>query len=408
MKNQKLLLLYFKNIILFLFVFLLPTQFGKHFFLPFSYISGVRIDYLAPTVYVTDILTIFLVTLHSRDVLHFFKKGLFLYFVFFICLNILFSLSPLISLYRFFKIIEFLIIVAVFKKEYPTRKNLIMQAFLCGLLLQFILVITQFTVKHSLQGIWYFLGERYIHLGLPDIAKASINGAEFLRPYGTFSHPNSMAGFYLMLSLFILTNKSITNLFFKYVFLLFSACIIILSFSKATLIIFGLLLLYYFASFSIRCRICFAAKFVTIGTIILLFMIVQTDPLSFQKRTELISDAFNIIMQFPLLGTGIGNYLHAQINFPIRYPYFFLQPVHNIFLLLIAETGIPFGLFFIGKIVIIFANTIRKSLMLLPFLAVVFTGMIDHYWFTLQQNILLLAVMSGIFLSDAVLLKNGE
>ena len=121
MKNQKLLLLYFKNIILFLFVFLLPTQFGKHFFLPFSYISGVRIDYLAPTVYVTDILTIFLVTLHSRDVLHFFKKGLFLYFVFFICLNILFSLSPLISLYRFFKIIEFLIIVAVFKKEYPTR-----------------------------------------------------------------------------------------------------------------------------------------------------------------------------------------------------------------------------------------------------------------------------------------------
>lgn len=408
MKNKKPLLLYFNKIILFLFFFLLPTQFGKHFFLPFSYISGVRIDYLAPTLFVTDILLIYLVLLHSKDVIRFFKKRLFLYFVVFICLNIFFSLSPLISLYRFLKILEFLAIVAILKTNYPIKKNLIMQALLCGLLLQFILVVMQFTAKHSLQGMWYFFGERYVHLGLPDIAKASLNGTEFLRSYGTFSHPNSMAGFYLVLSLFILTNRTVTNLFFKYLFLLLSACIIILSFSKATLIIFGLLLLYYFFSFSIRCRICFAAKLITTGTIILLFMTVQTDPLSFQKRIELISDAVQIIIRYPLLGVGIGNYLLAQSIFPIRYPFFFLQPVHNIFLLFIAETGIPFALIIIGNMIKLFFKSIRKSPILFPFLAFVLTGAIDHYWFTLQQNFLLLAVMSGIFYSNVVPLKNGS
>jgi len=408
MKNKKPLLLYFKNIVLFLFLLILPTQFGKHFFLPFSYIFGVRIDYLAPTLYVTDILAIILIALYGKNVVSFFKTKKILFLFLFILLNSCFSLSLFISLYRFVKVIEFLGIIAVIKKEYPIQKNHIMQAFLWGLIFQFILVITQFLVKHSLSGIWYFFGERYVNLGMPDIAKASINGFEFLRPYGTFSHPNSMAGFYLVLALFVLTNKSITNLFFKYAFLLFSACLIMLSFSKATLIIFGLLLLYYFVSSSLRCRICFAAKFVIIGIIIFLFLTVQTDPLSFQKRIGLTLDAFKIIARFPFLGTGIGSYLYAQKDFPIHYSYFFLQPVHNIFLLFIAETGIPFGLFFIGKTVTVFLNTIRKSSLLIPFLAIVFTGMIDHYWLTLQQNILLLAVMSGIFLSNNVLLRNEE
>jgi len=409
MKNKKLLLPYFKNILLFLFIFFLPTQFGKHFFLPFSYISGVRIDYLAPTLYFTDILTIILILVNINNVVSFFKSKKILFFIIFISLNVIFSLSPLISLYCAFKILEFLALAAIIKIEYPAKKSIILQALIFGLIMQFILVFSQFITKQSLQGIWYFVGERYIHLGLPDIAKASLNGFEILRPYGTFSHPNSMAGFYLILSLFILTNKAVTNIFFKYLFLILSAFIIILSFSKASLIIFGTLLIYYFFSSPLlRCKICSIAKTIVIGLIIFLFFQVQTDPLSLQKRIELTSDAFKIILQFPLLGTGIGNYLYAQSTFPIRYPYFFLQPVHNIFLLLIAETGIPFGIFFIGTLIKIFFKTIKESPFLLVFLAFILTGINDHYWFTLQQNILLLAVMSGIFLSNNVPLKNGE
>jgi len=43
--------------ILFL-IFFLPTQLGTFFFIPESYISGIRIDYLAPTVYFTDLIIV--------------------------------------------------------------------------------------------------------------------------------------------------------------------------------------------------------------------------------------------------------------------------------------------------------------------------------------------------------------
>ena len=33
----------------------IPFQLGKHFWLPFSYVWGLPIDYLAPTVYLNDI-----------------------------------------------------------------------------------------------------------------------------------------------------------------------------------------------------------------------------------------------------------------------------------------------------------------------------------------------------------------
>ncbi|MCX6730896.1 MAG: hypothetical protein NTZ55_03540 [Candidatus Roizmanbacteria bacterium] len=43
---------------IFFFSFFIVSQLGKHFFFPFSYLSGIRIDYLAPTIYFTDILSI--------------------------------------------------------------------------------------------------------------------------------------------------------------------------------------------------------------------------------------------------------------------------------------------------------------------------------------------------------------
>ena len=43
------------------FAFLLPSQLGKHYFFSFSYLSGIRVDYLAPTLYMTDIIAIILI-----------------------------------------------------------------------------------------------------------------------------------------------------------------------------------------------------------------------------------------------------------------------------------------------------------------------------------------------------------
>ena len=48
------------NLLFYLLILFLPTQFGKHFFPAFSFVSGVRVDYLSPTLYLTDILVLFL------------------------------------------------------------------------------------------------------------------------------------------------------------------------------------------------------------------------------------------------------------------------------------------------------------------------------------------------------------
>src|SRR5690606_28198779 len=96
------------------------------------------------------------------------------------------------------------------------------------------------------------------------------------------------------------------------------------------------------------------------------------------------------------LGTGLGSYLNAQTQFSIPYSYLFFQPVHNIFLLLLAETGI----FIFGIVIYYFYMTTKllyknkTALILLS--VIVLTGFFDHYWLTLQQNVLLIPVVFGL------------
>src|SRR5580692_2023869 len=49
-----------ESLLLSLFFLFLPTQLGKHFWPDFSIVSGIRIDYLSPIIYVTDILVVLL------------------------------------------------------------------------------------------------------------------------------------------------------------------------------------------------------------------------------------------------------------------------------------------------------------------------------------------------------------
>ena len=97
-----------------------------------------------------------------------------------------------------------------------------------------------------------------------------------------------------------------------------------------------------------------------------------------------------------LFGVGLGNYL---VELPKYYPHreiFFLQPVHNIYLLILSETGIiglGMILYFIVKI---FKHIARKRLFVichLSFVTLLLLGAVDHYPLTLQQGQLLLTVL---------------
>lgn len=382
-----------KEWLVYLLIFLLPTQLGKHFFLPFSYISGVRIDYLAPTIYLTDILIILLAILSiKKHKIHISSKFV-IAFILIIC-NIAFSLSPWVSAYKWIKVIEVLVLFYILQLKLKPKYILI--SLVSSAVIQLVLSLYQISQQQSLQGIAYLFGERYFTISTPGIAKTVLQGVEILRAYGTFSHPNSLGGFFVLLYSFVLFEKRFgKELVLKYAFVGLSSILIFLSFSKVAIGVFLLVTIFYVIK-NISCKFCAVGRIIGLLILSLVFISAQGDPESIQKRFYLIENALMTIKQFPLFGTGLGSYLMAQAQFPIPYSYLFFQPVHNIFLLLLAEVGIVlFGV--ISYFLFIFVKPFLKTQSgLILIFVVFFTGFFDHYWLTLQQNFILIPVVFGL------------
>jgi hypothetical protein len=393
------------KILFFLFLLLIPTQFGKHFFLGFSYLSGVRVDYLAPTIYLTDIIIFLFAINNSKIVLKFFKNKRILISLFLLLINILFSRLPAISFYWLIKIIEFLIIFSLSKTILKTLKEkFVLIALFISSLFELFLSLMQLINKHSVLGIFYYFGERLLTLSTPGVAKASIQGVEFLRPYGTFSHPNSLAGFFLLLYFFVLTYKKFNRyLALKYLFLFISSILVFISFSKVAIITFLILNTYYLLlNTKFNCKICKIARIIVVFIVSLIFLSATTDPLTVNKRIELMKNSLEIILNNQLVGVGMGSYLIEQAKFSSKFYLFFNQPVHNIFLLFIAETGLIIGGLILYQLINRLIQAHLKKEQWILILVIILTGFFDHYWLTLQQNFLLIGLVIGVILSPSL------
>ena len=222
--NFKKQFLFLRKVIFIVFLFFLPSQLGRHFWPDFAFISGIRVDHLSPTIYLTDIL-IFLLILasvfdkkrgcRSGDETSFKpglkisdKPGLAVYgmlLLLFFAFNIILALNPQIAFLKALQIIKLVILALLVGRNW---QDLSFYQKITPLLLitlvEFFLSLGQITTGRSLQGVFYFLGERRFALSTPGIARASLFGRQILRPYGTFSHPNSLAAFYLPLFFLIL------------------------------------------------------------------------------------------------------------------------------------------------------------------------------------------------------------
>lgn len=403
MKNSKLSFSLSKinDFLIFLFILFLPTQLGKHFFFDFSYIDGVRIDYLSLVFYFIDFLTILVFLTNFKIIVAFIKSHLkiILFFLIFFLKNISISVYPLLSIYHLIKIFQMVFIFVIFKNLKISRK-LIYTAFFSGGLFEIFLALLQFVKHSSLQGIFYFFGERRLFLSGGAVAKASLNGAEFLRPYGTFSHPNSLAGFYLLLYFyFLLSQPRGSNIWIllKYFSLLIFSFLIFISFSKAAIIIFFVLNIYYIIRFfPSRCHLCKIARIFSTGISSLVFLLVKTDPTSLVKRVALFEHSLKILESHLLWGVGLGHYLYFESKFTNPYAFFFVEPVHNIFLLFVSETGIILAGLIFYILLRHFKSTLKNTSFNICFLVILATGMIDHYWLTLQQNWLLMPVVLAL------------
>ena len=410
-----------EKILFFLILLFLPTQFGKHFWPDFSYVSGIRIDYLSPTLYLTDVLISALLILlfiknlkngllnkarkHRTFLIHAFLITIFLVF------NILNSENKLAGIYGIIKIAEFTLFSAV---TYIMLKKIKIQNLLpffsISVIVQSIISIAQYIRQESLGGVLYFLGERTFSGQTPGIANLSIDGNLILRPYGTFSHPNVLAGFLLIFLTIILFKtdfrKKIGSICL--IALILGSVGLLLSFSRLPILLWILSISVFMYS---RFKLSLENKAVVILILLaFIFSIAFYSPFylrfvqsslfeeSFVLREKLFAHGFSIFAKNPLIGAGVNNYLSGFVSLGNT---FVIQPVHNVFMLVLIQTGIiGFAglLFFIYRICVSVFK--KKSIYIkLIFAYVLIIGSFDHYFLTLQQGQLMLAFIIGLTLS---------
>lgn len=393
-----------ESLLLFLTLLFLPTQLGKHFWPPFSFVYSLPIDYLSPTIYFWDLLVICLLIVFLAGKNRINKMAL--------NILLLFILSQIISLIPYASsglnlgaglvraqqyLIAGLFGVYIASKDINQIKGIFIWGLGLAILGQSILAISQF-FKGGTIGLW-ILGERSFSLSTPAIAKFDFYGREFLRPYGTFPHPNVLAAFMVITAVLLLWLKKTEK-----VISLLAGIPVLLTVSRAAIIagFFSLLFLLdkkgRFLLILVM-AVCLPVLYVRFSSIF------NLDNVSLLRREQLQEVAIRIFASSPVIGVGLNNFIQVSSNDLVAGPSRFLQPVHNIFLLSLSETGLLGFLGLLGLIGYPIWKVRKQKTLLLVWLVIIFLGMFDHFFLTLPQGYRLLLLIWGISLSAVQLVS---
>ncbi len=404
-----------ERITFFLIILLLPTQLGRHFWPSFSFIFSLRVDYLSPTVYLWDVLVLILVGLwvFRRPAVDQRALGVLLIFLLTAIFSLVSSNNLGVGLVR----LEQYVVVGVFgiyiaSQEFMEISKLIFWGLVLAIVYIGLLAILETLLGRSM-NVWV-LGERSFSLITPSIATFNFNGQLFLRPYASFPHPNVLSAFCVIaIALISFISRQIKSLNWPYYFnVALAALVALLSFSRA-----GVGVLFLEGLIILRKRI-----WVLLVIIFLIFPVMYVryssafnfDNLSFIRRGELVDIAWSFFKQSPFLGIGLNNFINeVAVSALVSGPSRFLQPVHNIFLLHLAETGL---VGFLGLCVLIVTPVgllwkfrIETMYLLIAWMAIFLLGMVDHYFLTLPQGIRLLFLVWGLsFCFYRCILKRNE
>ena len=403
-----------------IFVFLIPSQLALHFWPKWAFVYGIRIDYLAPTIYLSDILILIIFFLWLIDILinrskiKFKNFGLYLLpLLILIFLNIGFATNYYLTLYRWLKLLEFTIL-GVFVVKYPKIKikKWILEPLAFSIIFFVIIGLIQFINKGTSGGVFYILGERTFSIYTPGIALVDVFGRQLMRAYSTFPHPNSLAGFLgICVLLFLLFGKNLNRRLY-YLAIVFAFLGIAISFSKTAIITLIVIGIFWFLinNKKIENMVGRLTTILLIVTSILLLGFktnIYTSKIrnieNIYQRISLIRTSGEMIKSNYISGVGLGNFI---INIP-KYAEdnsWILQPVHNIYLLIFTETGLlGLVIFFILSIKIFNkVSPFNKRNFFYLLLFILITGFWDHYWISIQQNLLLEMLVFAMILREDI------
>lgn len=375
-----------------LIIFLVPSNLFFKIDISSAYVNGLLVDYLIPKFYASDIPIILLLSLWLIEVIRNKQKivtktsNLFLanILISLVIIRQIFTPYPLAAVWYLLKIIE----IGFFGWFLTTHNKILHKP-----IIYFTVVFT--TLFQSSLAIWQFLTQKsllgFSFLGEPNLAN-SIGLAKDMwwhtgrvLPYATTAHPNILGGVLAILSLFLISKKRYKILTLITVLLATITIILTQSISAGLTFLFGLII--------INRKKINLKLFAFIG--VLLFIITpllinlvskelnQID--SFTRRSYLQNSAIKIFLDNPISGIGLNQFTakveeYSDSKEIVR----FIQPVHHLGLLWIAETGL-LGILFLWILI----KKINTKRVILPLLILLPIATLDHYLLTQQTGLLL-------------------
>lgn len=402
----------------------------------FAYFLGEKKDFSINFLYLSDIfslLALSVLLLHvskfravSKTHLPSFLPTLiiilsiFSYFSNFIKLTI-----PTISIFYLLYVAKGIVLHETVKQSRTSIKNFILRViWIFGLFEAFVSII-QFSFQSPIG--MRLLGEPTFGPYLWQIAKVEALGQIFARPYGTFSHPNILSaflvltliiGFYYYYSQAAQTKKAWAHLILVQI----TFIALFISFSRAAWLAAALTAgFFHVFTWNIlksqkRVQL-IRIFFVSTALGCLLLAIYQpfvrqrgnVFDKAYQERISYNRAAVSMISQNPIFGLGPGeSVLHMeQFLTPNSKPWE-VQPIHNYYLLLAAEIGLPAALLFLLYLGLTLKrlvfhqdkltdkNTLTHALLFSGLAGCAILMFFDHYFYTIQASTLLFWIWLGL------------
>ncbi len=300
-------------------------------------------------------------------------------------------------------------------------KSKIIYSFLASIFLQAILGIYQFLEQ-------YAPGFKYLGLAPHDPSVAGTAVVEtisgrWLRAYGGLDHPNIFGGVLaisLIIVAYLLAKKKVIRgktevieSLFLFIFYFVALFALFFTFSRAAWLALALGLIFLLIAFIAKRDHWVIGRFIVLifFSLAMIFIVAypyrslvavrvsdhtRLEQKSIQQRETYLIQAKNLIKNNWAFGVGIGNYTLAlakrDTNSQNIWAY---QPVHNVFLLLWAESGI-FALIFFLLFLFLLKKNRRTILAGAVFIALLVLMLFDHWLLSLPFGLLFLFLILGL------------
>lgn len=236
------------------------------------------------------------------------------------------------------------------------------------IMVESLLGLGQIAKGGSLNGWFYWLGERSFSYTSIGVAQVSLWGRGLVRAYGTFSHPNSMAGFLLVVILLWINYKprvvksrqvdfwrnwklEMGGMVWWWLVWWMGIVGIVLAGSRTVWLTTLVLLMLIFRK---NIKKIWGFGLMVVGMFVLVMagvgvnyvvgdFLAGWDKVGWGKRVGLNWAAIKMIKDNLFWGTGVGNFLVRLPSYQKEAGYYWLQPVHNIWLLGLSEWGLLGG-----------------------------------------------------------------